>query len=110
MHGLRGEQRGVWFRRLFEQLENTPGLLAVQPDDGLAFEDFLRLPVGGLHNKMIERRAFQTRPLWVVRERFHYRDMNIDPYGLGLGLDTSICFLTIGTTLLESRRLSKTSK
>lgn len=60
MRSLRGEQRRVWFRRFFEQLEDAPGLLPVQPDDGLAFEDFLRLPVGGLHDKMVERCAFQV--------------------------------------------------
>ena len=59
MDGFGGEQRGVRLRRFVEQLEHAPGLFAVQPDDGLAFEDFLRLAMGGLHDKVIERRAFE---------------------------------------------------
>ena len=60
MDGFGGEQRRVWLRRFVEQLEHALGLLAVQSEDRLAFEDFLRLPVRGLHDKVIERRAFEV--------------------------------------------------
>ena len=60
MNGFGGKQRRVWFRWLVEQLEHALGLLAVQSEDRLAFEDFLRLPVRGLHDEVIERRAFEV--------------------------------------------------
>jgi len=59
MDGLGGEQRGVRFRWFVEQLEHPLGLFAVQPDNCLAFEDFLCLAVGGLHDEVIERRTFE---------------------------------------------------
>ena len=54
-----GKQHRVWFRWFVEHLEHALGLLAVQPDDRLAFEDFLRLAVSRLHDEVIERRAFE---------------------------------------------------
>ena len=59
MDGLGGAQRGVRFRWFVEQLEHTLGLFAVEPDNRLAFEDFLCLAVGGLHDEVIERRPFE---------------------------------------------------
>ena len=59
MNGFGGAQRRVWFRRFVEQLEHAPRLFAVQTDDRLAFENFLCLAVGGLHDEVIERRAFE---------------------------------------------------
>ena len=59
MDGFGGEQRRVRSRWFVEQLEHALGLLAVEPDDRLAFEDFLCLAVGGLHDEVIERRTFE---------------------------------------------------
>ena len=78
MNGFGGEQRRVRFPRFVEQLEHAPGLLAVQPDDRLAFENFLRLAMSGLPDEVVERRAFEisgglewfpARPQECVRQR-----------------------------------------
>ena len=60
MDGFGGEQRRVWLRRFVEQLEDALRLLAVQPNDRLALQDFLRLPMGCLHDEIIQRRAFEV--------------------------------------------------
>ena len=59
MDGFGDSQRGVWLRRFFEQVEHMPGLFAVQPDDRLAFKNFLRLAMSRLHDEVIKRRAFE---------------------------------------------------
>ena len=60
MDGFGGEQRRVWFRRFVEQLEYALGLFAVQPNDRLTLENFLRLAMSGLHDEVIERRTFEV--------------------------------------------------
>ena len=59
MDGFGGEQRRVWLRRFVEQVKHAPGLFAVQPNNRLAFENFLRLAMGRLHDEVVERRAFE---------------------------------------------------
>lgn len=59
MDGFGGKQRRVWLRWFVEQVEHAPGLFAVQTDDRLAFENFLRLAVGRLHDEVVKRRAFE---------------------------------------------------
>jgi len=59
MDGSGREQQRVRFRWSVEQLEHALGLVAVQPDDRLAFEDFLCLAMGGLHDEVIEGRTFE---------------------------------------------------
>jgi len=60
MERLGRAQRRVRLRWFVQQLEHAPGLLAVEPDDHLAFEDFLCLAVGRLDDEVIERRTFEV--------------------------------------------------
>lgn len=59
MGGFGSTQRRVRFRRLIERLEHAFSLLAIQPDDRLAFENLLRLAVSCLNDEVIERRSFE---------------------------------------------------
>jgi hypothetical protein len=60
MDSFGGEQRRIWLWRFVEQVENPPRLFTIQPDDRIALEHFPGLPMGGLNDELIERRAFEV--------------------------------------------------